>query len=495
MRTKLSRESRVGFAPLCLLLFTVACDREPGILVNIAMWPDGVGRIRVRPTLGGSLGTDIYVGRDQSRFVVRLPVGTQGTVQLDADGFDDVDCKVASGSLTEQVPAGSGYFVERTLELVPKLQRECIFAPEVRYGVGSQPSSVAVADFNGDQNLDLVVANYGNTNVGLLLGDGHGVFGSATNSPMGIGPLFVVAGDLNGDQKPDVATANFVEHDVSVRLGTFLGGLSALTNIPIIVPLKDMGMPAPSSIAIGELNGDGIPDLVITKHLSNEISVLRGDGLGGFRLDSTFCASEMSPCEPTRPYTVAVTDLDGDQKSDLVFTNYTTGDLRVLRGNGSGGFSWAGSYRVGDYPEGIAVADLNRDGRPDLITANSGSNTVSVLLNLPGGLAPPPAPVGPFPVGIGPISIAIADFNGDQKLDLAVANYGTPAVHGQDISVLLGNGVGGFGSAMSFPVGFRPQSVAIGDFNRDGRPDLAVANSEADPGKSVSSVSILLNRF
>jgi hypothetical protein len=141
-------------------------------------------------------------------------------------------------------------------------------------------------------------------------------------------------------------------------------------------------------------------------------------------------------------------------------------------------FDPADNYAVGASPTGVAVGDFNGDGKPDLAVANYGANTVSVLLNnRAGGFG---LAVN-YPTSYVPIFIAVRDFNGDGKLDLAVANFG-----GKSVSVLLGDGAGGFAPAVNFEVGYNPASIAVGDFNGDGKLDLATANLES------ASVSVLL---
>src|SRR5271157_1234108 len=133
-------------------------------------------------------------------------------------------------------------------------------------------------------------------------------------------------------------------------------------------------------------------------------------------------------------------------------------------------------FAAGSYPASVAVADFNGDGRLDLAVANEGSHNVTVLLgNGTGGFTA--APGSPFPAGSSPISVAVGDFNGDGKPDLAIANEG-----GNNVTVLLGNGTGGFTAAPGspFPVGTQPESVAVGDFNGDGKPDLAIANARSN---------------
>jgi len=175
------------------------------------------------------------------------------------------------------------------------------------------------------------------------------------------------------------------------------------------------------------------------------------------------------------PVSVAAGDFNGDGKLDLAIANQNDNTVIVLLGTGTGGFTAApGSpFAVGADPQSVAVGDFNGDGKPDLAIANKNDNTVTVLLGTgTGGFIT--APGSPLPVGTNPTSVAAGDFNGDGKPDLAIANAGSNSV-----TVLLGSGTGGFTAATGgpFAVGSFPSSVAIGDFNRDGKPDLAIANA------------------
>ena len=171
------------------------------------------------------------------------------------------------------------------------------------------------------------------------------------------------------------------------------------------------------------------------------------------------------------PFSVAVGDFNLDGKPDLATANSDSNNVTILLGNGMGGFTQpAGSpVGAGASPFSVAVGDFNLDGKPDLASANQDSNNVTILLGdgMGGFTQPSSSPVG---AGFAPRSVAVGDFNLDGKPDLATAN----SVSG-NVTILLGDGMGGFTQPSSSPVGVgtEPQSVAVGDFNLDGKPDLA----------------------
>ena len=187
----------------------------------------------------------------------------------------------------------------------------------------------------------------------------------------------------------------------------------------------------PESVAVADLNGDGIPDLVAANTLSNDVSVLLGRGEGTFAPEQRFPVGTT-----TAPSAVAVADLNHDGLPDLVTTNANSNDVSVLLGHGDGTFAAPQRVTVGIFPQSVAVADLNHDGLPDLVTANAGSNDVSVLLGRGDGTFTAPRR---FTVGTNPVSVAIGDLNGDLIPDLVTADPVFSAV-----TVLLGLGDGTF---------------------------------------------------
>jgi len=311
------------------------------------------------------------------------------------------------------------------------------------------------------------------------------LFGPMSDFGTGSLPCSVVIGDLNGDGKPDLVVANRSSNTVSVLLGNGDGVFGAKT---------DFGTGSwPLSVAIGDLNGDGEPDLAVATDSSNTVSVLLGNGNGTFGAKNEYGVGD-------RPWSVAIGDLNGDGKPDLTVANagygygYYPGTVSVLLGNGDGTFGAKTDYGAGGEPRSVAIGDLNGDGKPDLAVANNSSgtetpfSTASVLLGNGNGTF---GAKTDYEVGLGSTSVAIGDLNGDGKPDLAVSNAGY-AYPGHTVSVLLGNGDGTFGERNDYGVGDRPRSVAIGDLDGDGRPDLAVVNAPAGYPYGPGTVGVLL---
>src|SRR5262249_31152770 len=278
-------------------------------------------------------------------------------------------------------------------------------------------------------------------------------------------------GYLNGDGRLDLAVANYGDlFSGNGLISVFLGDgdpthpiLSAATQYPT-------GALGPQSVAIGDLNGDSLPDLVVA-HASKMISVLLGNGDGGFQAQFPLTFSGLN-----NPGSIAIGDLNGDGLQDLAVANFGTDTgtgagtaVTLLYNGGDGTFLVANRDTGGRNPSSVAIGDLNGDGHPDLAVTNAGSNTVSVFLN--DGIGNLALAAAPYPTGTNPESVAIGDLNGDGLPDLAVANRDSNTV-----SVLLGNVDGGFQEQIQYPTGLGPVSIAIADLNGDGRQDLAVAN-------------------
>ena len=351
------------------------------------------------------------------------------------------------------------------------------FSPATNFGVGEFPQQVAVGDFNGDGKLDLVTANESTLDVSVLLGDGKGGFSNKTEFPAGIFPFTVTVGDFNLDHKQDLVVVTDFD-EVAVLLGDGTGSFGKPTNFRAENNVDQDGFPVGGTI--GDFNLDGKPDMVVAL-VRDKVSVLLGDGNGGFGKPTTFGVG-LFPRSPI------VEDFNLDGKPDVATANLGDSSVSVLLGDGKGGFGNKTDFPVGEQTNSVAAGDFNGDGKPDLATANNGpvtpqpgviSGNVSVLLGDGKGSF---GSRTDFPAGNGPISVTTGDFNLDAKLDLAIAN-----VVSNDVSVLLGDGAGSFNSPLSFAVANLPDSVTVADFDGDGRPDIATA--DANPGQ----VSVLLD--
>lgn len=247
------------------------------------------------------------------------------------------------------------------------------------------------------------------------------------------------------------------------------GGRSNTTLLEVAISRKTLsfnlstltGKSGPSFVAAADVNTDGFLDLVITDPVANVVSVFPGNGDGTFQARADYPVSGA-------PFAAAIADINGDGIPDIV-TADQSGEISVLLGNGGGTFQTAVNYPANGVPVSIALADFNRDGKLDVVVANySGGFLASVLLGNGDGTFKPPAGYG---AGTNNTSVAIGDFNGDGKLDLAV----TQSAGTSGVNILLGKGDGTFGSPKFTNTDSGAQSVAVADFNHDGKADLAVA--------------------
>jgi len=356
------------------------------------------------------------------------------------------------------------------------------FQPQVTYAVGSVPRAIVAGDFSGDGHLDLAVANSLGNSVSVLLGNGDGTFQPQVTYAVGSVPLAIVAGDFTGDGHLDLAVANSNFNynssagpgSVSVLLGTGDG-----TFEPQVTYAVGLG---PSGIVAGDFTRDGHVDLAVANENifgtgPGTVSVLLGNGDGTFQPQVTYAVG-------SGPSAIVAGDFTGDGRTGLAVSNFNDNTVSVLLGNGDGTFQPQATYTVGTYPGAIVAGDFTADGHPDLAAANSGDNTVSVLLGNGDGTFQPQSETQNA-VGVYQDAIAAGDFTGDGRTDLAVAN--TININGPgSVSVLLGNGDGTFEPAVQYAVGSDPYAIVTGDFNGDGRADLAVVNEESN------DVSILL---
>lgn len=317
------------------------------------------------------------------------------------------------------------------------------------------PGDVDTADLDGDGHLDLVTQI--GPGVTTLYGDGTGAFTMAGDYPVGNSINQVLPADVNGDGRPDLVVTWIGGGEVAVLLN--LGGRAFGPAAYYPVGTRPFG------VAAGYFNADNRLDLAVANDESHNISILLNAGGGTFGPATNIGAGSF-------PAHIVATELNGDNRTDLAMSNYVSGDVMTYFGNGQGGFTRSGTYKVGDYPAQLVVTDFNRDGRPDIATANTFSHNVSVLLGTGGGLF---AAAVTYPGYSYPHIMRAADFDGDGFPDLAVPNSTTDS---WSFYRSLGNG--GLAAAVRFFTGGKNlRTLAAGDYNEDGQPDVAVGDEEA----------------
>jgi hypothetical protein len=327
--------------------------------------------------------------------------------------------------------------------------------------------AVAVGDFNHDGRLDLAVATGTATNnVAVLLGNGDGTFRAPEYYTAGVGPISIVAADFNRDGNLDLAVANSLSNYVSILMGNGDGTFQPATQSP---PVS-----YPDFVAVGDFNGDGKTDLLALSYNNpcKCISIFLGNGDGTFQDPVT--------TEPSfSVLTLGIGDFNGDGKLDLA----TAGNVglqryvNILLGNGDGTFTQGATYTGETSPSSIAVADFNGDRKLDFAVANYLSSTISVWLGNGDGTFQPAVDYDTS----GPLWVVADELNGSGKVDLAASN-----VNG-GVSVFAGNGDGTFQAGSFYPGGTWDTFVAVGDFNGDRKPDLVITDHVSD------DVFVLLN--
>ena len=349
------------------------------------------------------------------------------------------------------------------------------FLPGADYVVGNSPLSVALADFNKDGHLDFATANSGDGTVSLARGNGDGTFQAALDYRTHLEHKSIAVGDLDGDGHPDVVVASFCGNDpkcaangtASVFLSDGKGGLRAYSSYTL--------GKGPTSIGLADVNGDKKLDLIAVNRDDGTVMVLLGNGDGTFQEGVTYSAG-------SSPVSLSIGDFNQDGKPDLAIAALCgsagcqqLGSVNILLGNGDGSFKPGASYEVGFSPAAVSVGDLNGDGKLDLVVANScgesatcSTGTASVLLGDGKGSF---TLKSKLELGKQVSSIALADLNQDGKLDLIVANGGD-----NQVEAFLGNGNGTFSNETLYAVGIAPSSLVVADFEGDGHPDVAVAN-------------------
>jgi hypothetical protein len=345
------------------------------------------------------------------------------------------------------------------LAILPQTALAGQFKNPVYYTLNDVPYGVVTADFNNDGNLDLAVADWFTGHVAILLGKGNGKFDAPRYFPVTLA-YALAAADFNGDHKLDLAVVQYGgtgQSALSIYLGNGDGSFHRSATYAL-------GVEA-TSIAIADFNGDGKLDLAVTNEGgqggNGSVMVFFGKGDGTFSLPTTYNL-------PGYPDGVAAADLDGDGHPDLAVAQYNVG-VTILLNTGQGKFRKAGVYKVA-AARSVNIAELKHDAIPDLVVTSF--QAVAVLLGKGGGKFRRAVYYSTKLISheTNPYAAVVADFNLDGNPDIVTVLTGT------DAALFYGTGDGTFGMAVRIK-GVGGEGIATGDFNHDGAPDLAVDNA------------------
>lgn len=350
------------------------------------------------------------------------------------------------------------------------------FVPKVNFASGTYPYSVALGDLDGDGRIDMVVANYSSHTVSVFrnttISVGSVTYAAKVDYSVGLNPVSVALGDLDADGKLDMAVANSGSNGITVFQNTSTG----IGDIGFVVGGGYATGTNPYAVALGDLDGDGKVDMAVANNGSGTVSVFRNTSAS---VGTITYAAKIDYTSGVQPSSIALGDLDADGKVDIATVNSANNTLSVFRNTGAiGTISYANkiTYTTSGRPISIALGDLDLDGKLDIAVCNSNYNNVSVFRNTSTGAGTVRYDIKvDYPLGSSTAGVAIGDLDGDGKPDIAVTR-GSTNVASTLRNKSTGEGFIDFEAKVDFAVGAGLFSIAIGDLDGDGKGDMAVTN-------------------
>lgn len=446
-----------GPNPTGVALIELTGDARP----ELAVTSRGKQSVTVFTNASGTFTTPIdYALRNSPR----------GITPLDLDG---------DGRLDLAVPC---HAADSVAVLLSRLSPPRVLLEAPRVDVGLEPQTVVVADLDRDGDLDLAVAGL-DDRVTLLQNDGNGAFTPFLTPSYAVGadPTSVVAADFNRDGRLDLALnapgPGAGTPSVSLLFGTGGGAFAVQPSVALVAGVT------PDELAVGDFDRDGDIDIAVcNKVAAGEVIILRNDGSGGFTVGATIAGVGNVPTG------IVAVDVDGDGDLDLAVANDNSDDVRILLNNGTGGFSLGALLPLAApdvSPLSITAADFDGDGKPELAAAAFGGDRIHVYRNLGSGTFGAALPMA-SPAFLQ--AVTAADLNLDGVPDLVAVAAGLVAFRGQGASL-------NFAPQEVWLGGLMPAAAAIGDFNRDGRPDAAIVNANSNDVSVLLSTTCLARRL
>jgi hypothetical protein len=429
------------------------------------------------------------------------PIGT--TVTITGSNFNPISTNnvvyfgavkgiVTSGTnigLTVTVPTGATYapisVTDTTTHLTAYLSSPFIvtfpssrildatsFESNKDFSTDQYPKAAVVTDFDGDGKSDIVVAQDGITYVAIFhntSSTGKLSFDAKQDVSVGNYPSNIAVGDIDGDGYPDLITASTGAQILSVfRNTSTLGTISFASRVDISVVCAGM--------AIGDIDGDGKPDIVVSNPQAGKVSILRNTTVGSV-ISFAPPVDFIVPTNGSTPFSVTLGDIDGDGKVDVITPNFDANSVSVLRNTSTSGsisFAARADFATGSRANAAAVADIDGDGKLDIVVANALSNSISIFHNTSFIGAVSFAGKSDINVGTYPSNVTVVDLDGDGRPDLAVNNQ-----NGNSISLLKNiSSVStiSFSARQDIAISTSPMNIAIGDLDNDSKPDLITVN-------------------